>query len=161
MADRWDYFDKNDRNESSRSRLFEGLNDENPRSSRDRGEDPFSSRRQNSDYQRDFDEYRAPRQTEDKRPSYGDEYGGLGNVTICAPKSYKDVQEMIEKLARKESVIVNLEGVDGASAQRVLDFLSGASFALGGSMRRIKEFTFLITPAGTGITDSGDGYFNR
>ncbi len=161
MADRWDYFDRNDRDDSSRSRLFEGLNDDSSRAPRNRQEDPFSSRRQSDDYQRDYEDFRRPRQKEEKRPSYGDEYGGLGNVTICAPKNYKDVQEMIEKLSRKESVIVNLEGVESASAQRVLDFLSGASFALGGSMRRIKEFTFLITPQGTGITDSDDRYFNR
>ena len=161
MADRWDYFDKNDRDDNSRSRLFEGLNDSS-RPSGSRSEDPYSSRRRQDDFQRDYDEeYRRPRAKEEKRPSYGDEYGGLGNVTICAPKSYKDVQEMIEKLSRKESVIVNLEGVESASSQRVLDFLSGASYALGGSMRRIKEFTFLITPQGTGITDSDDSYYNR
>ena len=161
MADRWDYYDRSERNESTRSRFFDGVND-GARTSRGRAEDPFPRRQQqeeSSGWDRADD--RRRREREDAEPDYGERYGGLGNVTICSPKSYKDVQDMIEKLSRKESVIVNLEGVDSASAQRVLDFLSGASFAIGGSMRRIKEFTFLITPAGTGITDSGDGYFNR
>ena len=157
MADRWDCFHKSDREAPQRSRLFEGLNGDGSRASRETTEG--ISRRQMNEYQREYDAYHRARQTENS--AYGEEYAGLGNVTICAPKSYKDVQEMIEKLARKESIIVNLEGVQSESAQRVLDFLSGASYALGGSMRRIKEFTFLITPQGTGITDQDDRFIAR
>ena len=159
MPDRWDYFDRNDRNESSRSRLFEGLNDQPSRPSQ-RSEEPFPPLRQSEDRYAARED-RRPQQKEEKRAPYDAAYGGLSGVTICAPKSYKDVQDMIEKLSRKESVIVNLEDVESASAQRVLDFLSGAAFAIGGSMHRIKEFTFLITPQGTGITDSGHGYSDR
>ena len=81
-----------------------------------------------------------------------------GNVTIYSPKTYADVQTMIDILRRNESIIVNLEGIEDSSAQRILDFLSGAAYAIGGSMRRVKEMhsTFLITPQGTGITDTND-----
>ena len=80
------------------------------------------------------------------------------NVTIYSPKSYADVQTMIDLLRRKQSVIVNLDGIESSSAQRILDFMSGAAYAIGGSMRRVKDMhsTFLITPQGTGITDTDD-----
>ncbi|GEM_PF-2094792 len=163
MSDRWDFFDRDDKDDSSsRSRIFENL--EEPNGFRSRSSDrrsSYSSYRSEDASFRDSDEYRRSRVREDDRNSSAEEYAGLGNVSITSPKSYKDVQEMIESLARKESIIVNLEGIEESSAQRVLDFLSGASYALGGSMRRIKEFTFLVTPQGTGITDNDGGYYNR
>lgn len=94
----------------------------------------------------------APRED---APVYPD-YAANGNVNLYTPKSYADVQSMIDILRRNESIIVNLEGIESASAQRILDFLSGAAYALGGSMRRLdeKRLNFLITPQGMGITDT-------
>ena len=84
-------------------------------------------------------------------------------VTITEPTSFTDVQTMIDKLRRGESIIVNLERLETESAQRILDFLSGASYAIGGSMCRVKEMhsTFLVTPHGTGITDINDDRYPR
>jgi len=154
----WDYFDRDrDRDgRDDRSRLFESLEepDDNRRSSRRNGysspRKPFEDRPDRS-----RDEYRRAEPREPMRPSY-DDFADNGNVAIYTPKSFSDVQAMIENLARKEPVIMNLELVENESAQRILDFMSGASYALGGSMRRIKAFTFLITPQGTGITDTDD-----
>lgn len=74
------------------------------------------------------------------------------NVVISSPDSFKDVQALIDNLKRREPVIFNLEGISKESAQRILDFMSGAAYALGGSMKRIKEFLFLVTPEGVSIT---------
>jgi len=156
----WDYDrNKTDRRDS-RSRLLEGLDDpmnEYPtRDASDRGEAP---RRRVAD-RPPYDRYAAPAK-EDHR-SFPD-YPGNGNVTIYSPKTYADVQDMIGNLRGGESIIVNLEGIESDSAQRILDFLSGAAYALGGSMRRVKEMnsTFLVTPHGTGITDTDDDRYSR
>jgi cell division inhibitor SepF len=74
------------------------------------------------------------------------------NVVVSSPGSFKDVQSLIDNLRRREPVIFNLEGVSKDSAQRILDFMSGAAYALGGSMKRIKEYLFLVTPEGVSIT---------
>ncbi|NCA67855.1 MAG: cell division protein SepF [Clostridia bacterium] len=74
------------------------------------------------------------------------------NVVISSPNSFKDVQALIDNLKRREPVIFNLEGISKDSAQRILDFMSGAAYALGGSMKRIKEYLFLVTPEGVSIT---------
>ena len=148
-----DFFDRDREGREDRTRLFETLEERDYDSRESRG------RSQPSGYPEEprmREEYRRPSRRE-SRPSF-DDYAANGNVTIYTPKSYADVQAMIENLSRKESVIVSLESVEAESAQRILDFLSGASYALGGSMRRIKAYTFLITPQGTGITDTNDGY---
>ena len=159
----WDYDreDRNDKRDNSRARLFESLeetpNDRFRREPSDGGyppiRKPYSDR---APLREDF--LQRPRET----ASFAD-YGANGNVTITTPKSYKDVQGMIDNLKRNESIIVNLEGIESDSAQRILDFLSGAAYALGGSMRRVKEMhsTFLVTPQGTGITDTNDDRYSR
>lgn len=149
-----DYDRDIDRRDASRSRLFEGLDEPFDRTGGDRG--GYSPlRRPYPDRPPMGDRPRYPQR--DEAPSYSD-YPGNGNVTIYSPKTYADVQDMIDNLRRNESIIVNLEGIESSSAQRILDFLSGAAYALGGSMRRVKEMnsTFLITPQGTGITDTND-----
>ena len=147
-------FGNTDRN---RSRLFEGMDDDFGQGGApvDRGGYP--------PLRRPYPDRQAP-SPEPYPPRYGvrneippmPDYAANGNVNLFSPKSYADVKAMIDMLRRKESVIVNLEKIDAASAQRILDFLSGAAYAIGGSMRRVedKRANFLVTPSGTGITDT-------
>lgn len=102
-----------------------------------------------------------PRYSDREEPLSYDNAGN-GNVAIYSPKTYADVQDMIDNLRKNESIIVNLEEIEASSAQRILDFLSGAAYAIGGSMKRLKEnCTFLITPQGTGITDTNGNRYSR
>lgn len=158
----WDYDRNRSEGRDARSRLFDDrkdpMQDYPAREPIDRGEMP--GRRIVDRDRVPHERYAAPQQEEYRAFS---DFSGSGNVAICSPKSYAEVQGMIESLRDGESVIVNLEGIESESAQRILDFLSGASYALGGSMRRVKEMnsTFLVTPKGTGITDTDDDRFNR
>ncbi len=74
------------------------------------------------------------------------------HMIVSYPKSFDDIQILISNLREGQSVIFNLEGVSKESAQRMLDFMSGAAFALGGSMQRIQNAMFLVTHKGVGIT---------
>lgn len=80
----------------------------------------------------------------------------IGNVMLFSPKSYADVQTLIDHLKRHEPAIVDFAEVDNDSGQRILDFLSGAIYALGGSMQRISGTIFLLTPSGVSITAPPD-----
>lgn len=74
------------------------------------------------------------------------------NVLVYEPTNYNDVQTLIDYLKRKEPAIINLDGVEPATAQRVLDFTSGAIYALNGSVLRISGNIFLLSPEGVGVT---------
>ncbi len=73
------------------------------------------------------------------------------NVVYLSPKTFGDVKELIDNLKNMAPVIFNLEGLSKESGQRILDYIAGAAYALGGSMKRIKEYIFLATPKGVGI----------
>lgn len=76
---------------------------------------------------------------------------GNKNVIFFFPKSYNEVQKLIEYLKNGESVMLNLDGISDEEAQRMLDFASGAVYALGGSIQRVSGNIFLLTPEGLGI----------
>lgn len=80
----------------------------------------------------------------------------IGNVVLYSPKNYGDVQSLIDHLRMHEPAIVEFAGIGDDDGQRILDFLSGAIYALGGSMQRINGTIFLLTPSGVSISAGGD-----
>lgn len=79
--------------------------------------------------------------------------GGYGSksVVIYYPKNYEEVQNLIDYLKQGESAVMNLDGVSDIEAQRILDFVSGAVYALSGSIHRITGNIFMLTPEGYNI----------
>lgn len=73
------------------------------------------------------------------------------NVIITYPRSYEDVSGIIDSLRSRQAIIVDFRRVADKDTQRVLDFLSGAIYALGGSQQRINDNMFLFTPEGVMI----------
>lgn len=79
-------------------------------------------------------------------------YQGQGGVMIYAPSTYEDVQFLIDHLKMHEQVIVDFSTLNQASVYRILDFMSGAIYALSGSIQQISTNIFLFAPAGVTIT---------
>ena len=75
-------------------------------------------------------------------------------VCVIKPNTMEDTREITETLLTGRTVILNLEGMDLEVAQRVIDFTSGATFAIDGNLQKISNFIFLVTPANVDI--SGD-----
>lgn len=79
-----------------------------------------------------------------------------GNMEVCVvkPSSVDDSREITETLLSGRTVILNLEGMDLEIAQRIIDFISGATFAISGNLQKISNYIFLVTP--TNVDISGD-----
>lgn len=73
------------------------------------------------------------------------------NVTILSPSNYSQVQEAIDCLKNNQAIIIDLAKISDEISQRILDFLSGAIYALNGSQKRITKSVFLLTPNGVKI----------
>lgn len=78
------------------------------------------------------------------------------NMEVCVikPTSVEDAREITETLLSGRTVILNLEGLDLEIAQRIIDFTSGATFAINGNLQKISNYIFLVTP--TNVDISGD-----
>lgn len=75
-------------------------------------------------------------------------------VCVIKPNTMEDTREITETLLSGRTVILNLEGMDLELAQRIIDFTSGATFAIDGNLQKISNSIFLVTPANVDI--SGD-----
>lgn len=75
-------------------------------------------------------------------------------VCVIKPTSVEDAREITETLLDGRTVILNLEGLDLEIAQRIIDFTSGATYAISGNLQKISNYIFLVTP--TNVDISGD-----
>lgn len=93
-------------------------------------------------------------------------------VIIYRPVSYDDSQEIINQLKDKRTLVINLDELETDVAQRILDFISGAVYALSGNIRKAARNLFVVTPYNVDVTtnmmDGMDGeddfeynYFDR
>lgn len=78
------------------------------------------------------------------------------SMEVCSihPSSIDESQEIADTLLSGRAVILNLEGISTAVAQRIVDFAAGACYAIDGNMQPVSEYVFLITPKQVGV--SGD-----
>lgn len=67
-------------------------------------------------------------------------------VVIVEPRVYAEAQDISEHLKNKRATIVNLQRIDRDQGVRIIDFLSGTVYALGGDIQRIGDKIFLCTP---------------
>lgn len=69
-------------------------------------------------------------------------------VVLVKPERYEDVTSIADHMNEKKTVVLNLESADRDTSRRIVDFLSGAAYALHGNMRKVSKGTFLIVPNG-------------
>ena len=67
-------------------------------------------------------------------------------VHLVVPRSFNDAQSIADKFKESVPVIVNLQGTDADLSKRLIDFSSGLTYALNGSMQRVADKVFLLTP---------------
>ncbi len=72
-------------------------------------------------------------------------------LVVMQPESFEDAREIANHLKNKKPVVINLESVERAAAQRIVDFLSGAVYALDGNIQKVANGIFLIAPYNVGI----------
>jgi cell division inhibitor SepF len=72
-------------------------------------------------------------------------------VMITEPRSFDDAQEIADHLKNRRPVVLNLERVETDLARRIVDFVSGAVYALGGSIQKVGGGIFLCAPSNVDI----------
>jgi cell division inhibitor SepF len=70
---------------------------------------------------------------------------------IIAARSYSDAQALADYIRAALPVVLDLRKVEPAMVRRLVDFASGLTYALGGSMRKIGQGVILVTPANVNI----------
>jgi cell division inhibitor SepF len=153
---------------------------QNPRARRDPGGDPDTGRaretgtvrtRADSDYGA---EYGAPEPTPAPAPAPAprvaprEEPTGVSSprpsvvrtigpttaarVHVVEPQGFNDAQEVGDRLKANQPVILNLQGLPRELQRRLIDFSSGLAYAVAGSMQRVADQVFLLTPSNVEVS---------
>ena len=75
-------------------------------------------------------------------------------VYVIKPQEFDDAQTVTDLLKGGKTIVINMEGVEIDPAQRIIDFIGGACYGLGGDLRAISASIFIAAP--NNIEVSGD-----
>ena len=78
-------------------------------------------------------------------------------MIVYHPVSYEDTQNIIDNMKSRKPVIVNMEELEIDCAQRILDFMAGAIYALDGTIYKISRGIFVVAPTNYDVIGN-DGY---
>ncbi|AND39307.1 MULTISPECIES: cell division protein SepF [Bacillaceae] len=67
-------------------------------------------------------------------------------VVLVEPRVYAEAQDIADQLKNRRAVVVNLQRIEKDQAKRIVDFLSGTVYAIGGDIQKIGTDIFLCTP---------------
>lgn len=80
---------------------------------------------------------------------------GKTRLILMNPTDFGEAAEIADNLKERRAVLMNVEKADSETARRLIDFLSGVVYALGGKIMRISAQAYVLTP--TNIDLVGDG----
>lgn len=72
-------------------------------------------------------------------------------MILLEPRAYSEAQQIADHLKNRNSVVVNLKRVTSDQAKRIIDFLSGCIYSIGGKMQKIGVGIYLCTPKNVNI----------
>lgn len=101
--------------------------------------------------------------SQDSNEYYKDTFKQTGNVSgnkmiLLEPRAFSEAQTIADYLKSRNTVVVNLKRVTPEIAKRIVDFLSGSVYAIGGDFQKLGNGIFLCTPNNVNVEGkiSGD-----
>ena len=78
--------------------------------------------------------------------AYKDPNSEGNKMILLEPRAYSESQQIADHLKKRNAVVVNLKRVTPEQAKRIVDFLSGTLYAIGGDLQKLGSGIFLCTP---------------
>ena len=87
----------------------------------------------------------------DKKSKESDSDTSGGKMILLEPRAYSESQQIVDHLKNRNSVVVNLKRVTSDQAKRIIDFLSGCIYAIGGTMQKVGVGIYLCAPKNVNV----------
>ena len=98
----------------------------------------------------------APAAATAAAPSFGGQVLNMSSnkqeVVLFHAKTFDDAAKAVDELCKRKAIILNMENVDKSLTRRVVDFLSGAVYALDGRVKKVAQSTYLFCPHNMDVT---------
>ena len=76
------------------------------------------------------------------------------NVVVIEPQTFDDAQQVAVNLQKKKPVVLNFEKTEKSVANRIIDFISGTTYALNGDIKKISNNVILCAPSNVNVSYS-------
>ena len=81
-----------------------------------------------------------------KKEMKNDDLKNGNKMILVEPRAYSESQQIADYLKNRNSVVVNLKRVTSDQAKRIIDFLTGTIYAIGGDLQKLGNGIYLCTP---------------
>lgn len=81
-----------------------------------------------------------------KKEMKSDDLKNGNKMILVEPRAYSESQQIADYLKNRNSVVVNLKRVTSDQAKRIIDFLTGCIYAIGGDLQKLGNGIYLCTP---------------
>lgn len=68
-------------------------------------------------------------------------------IFVVEPKVYSEVERISDSLLSGETVLLNFRRLEAADARRIIDFMAGIAYAIGGDVQKVRDGIFICSPA--------------
>ena len=79
--------------------------------------------------------------------------GAAIELKVVKPTEFKDGPAIAEHLLNKRTVVLNLEDADNDTSRRLIDFLFGVAYSIGGEIKKVANNAYVITPQNVAISN--------
>ncbi len=79
-------------------------------------------------------------------------FGAAVSLKIVNPKGHKEAAEIADYLMNGNTVLLNIEGLESTQAIRLLDYLAGATHAVGGLITKVGRTTIVVAPKNVDVS---------
>lgn len=77
-------------------------------------------------------------------------------VVLVRPERFEDVSDIADCLKEKRTVVMSMENAEAKTARRIIDFLSGVTYAQEGKMKRVSASSYLLVPFNVDVVGDVD-----
>lgn len=79
--------------------------------------------------------------------------GSSIELKVVKPQLFEDSAQVADHLLSKRTVVLNLEDTNKEAARRILDFLTGVAYSIGGNIKKVANSAYVVTPSNVDVSE--------
>ena len=79
--------------------------------------------------------------------------GSAIELKVVKPQIFEDAAQVADHLLSKRTVVLNLEDTNKEAARRILDFLTGVAYSIGGNIKKVANSAYVVTPSNVDVSE--------
>lgn len=79
--------------------------------------------------------------------------GSAIELKVVKPQNFEDSAQVADHLLSKRTVVLNLEDTNKEASRRILDFLTGVAYSIGGSIKKVATSAYVVTPSNVDVSE--------